>query len=143
MNHYKIVLDIFMILWLFLCSLQDIKKKQISLKLILVGFVTLIIGSSFIYDISIWNRIAGLSLGFILIILNPITKGQIGIGDGLIVCCIGLCVGFLGNAMILITSLFISAAVSLYLLVVKRVKRNYTIPFIPFILIGYLGVIFI
>jgi leader peptidase (prepilin peptidase) / N-methyltransferase len=143
MNEFQILLKIITIMWLCLCSLQDVKKKQINLKLILCGFLILIIGSNLVDTIAFWNRIAGFSLGLILIILNPITKGQIGIGDGLIVSCIGLCFGFTETALILMISLFISAIFSLFLLVVKKVNRNYTIPFIPFILIGYLGVLII
>lgn len=92
-------------------------------------------------NLTIWNRLAGLSLGIILLSLNPITKGQIGIGDGIIVCITGLCLGFAQNAVALAYGLFGSAMFSIVLIAISRVNRKKTIPFVPFLLIGYLGVL--
>lgn len=129
--------------WLLLCSWQDIRRKRINILLIGAGLLVLLNSIIFYGDLTIWNRFAGLSLGIILLSLNPITKGQIGVGDGLIVSITGLCLGFSKNAVLLIYGLFGSAIFSIILLVLCRVSRKKSIPFVPFLLIAYLGVLFI
>ena len=128
-------------MWLLMCSWQDIRKKRINIVLIGMGFLVLLISTTILGNLTIWNRLAGLSLGIILLSLNPITKGQIGIGDGIIVCITGLCLGFPQNAVLLAYGLFGSAMFSIVLLIMRRVNRKKTIPFVPFLLIGYLGVL--
>ena len=128
-------------IWLLLCSWQDIRKKRINIILIGMGFLVLLISTTMGGNLTIWNRLAGLSLGIILLSLNPITKGQVGIGDGIIVCITGLCLGFPLNAVLLAYGLFASAMFSIVLIVIRRVNRKKTIPFVPFLLIGYLGVL--
>lgn len=126
-------------IWLILCSWQDIRKKKIQLALIGAGFLCIMAYSFWAGGITIWNRAAGLSLGVLLLILNPITRGQIGIGDGLIVSIIGIGLGFNRLAFILVYGLFGAAIVSIGLIMFRKVNRKVTIPFIPFLLLGYLG----
>lgn len=143
MSKIDIISSILVILWLVICSLQDLKNKSISIYLIIGGFFILFILSIYMNQVTIISRIAGGSIGLLLIALNPLTKGQIGIGDGIILGVIGICFGFTSNVSILLIGLFFSAILSIILLVFKKVDRKQTIPFVPFILLGYLGVTFL
>ena len=134
---------IFASIWLMICSWQDIKKKRVHVFLIGVGFFILCACSFLIGEITIWSRIAGLGLGLLLLLLTLITRGQIGIGDGLIVSIIGVSLGFPIAAFTLTYGLFASAVFSIGLILIKKVNKKATIPFIPFIFIGYLGVLLI
>ncbi|MDU6266067.1 MAG: prepilin peptidase [Anaerocolumna aminovalerica] len=144
MNQLHITYTI-LFLWLLLCSIQDIKKKKINIYLILAGlagFFVLLISMTWNGEFNFLFCLGGMSLGLILLCLSFITKGQIGTGDGLIVCITGLCLGFSRNAMLLAVSLLASAIFSIVLLTFKLAGRKKTIPFVPFLLIGYLGVLF-
>lgn len=143
MSKFDIINTILFILWLSICSWQDLKKKSISISFIIGGFVLLFIGSLYLNQVSFISRIAGGGIGGILLGLNPLTKGQIGLGDGIIIGIIGICIGFTSNVSILLVALFLSAVISLILLVFKKVDKKQTIPFVPFILLGYLGVMFL
>ncbi len=129
-------------IWLLLCSWQDIRKKRIHIILIGAGCITILLGSFLTGEISIWSRLAGLSLGILLLILNKISRGQIGTGDGLIVSIIGAGMGFNHIAFILAYGLFGSAVFSIGLILFHKAGRKVTIPFIPFVFLGYLGVLF-
>lgn len=135
------VITIILCAWLLLCSWQDLRRKRINLILIGIGILTLFICTVIQNELTIWNRLTGLSLGILLLGLNPITKGQIGIGDGLIVSTTGLCLGFSKNAVMLAYGLFTSAIFSIILILFCHVNKKKTIPFIPFLFIGYLGVL--
>lgn len=143
MLKVDIINSVLLIIWLLICSWQDLKKKSISIYFIIGGFVLLFLGSLYWGEVSLISRIAGGGIGVVLLGLNPLTKGQIGLGDGFIIGIIGVCFGFTSNASILLVALFLSAVISIILLVFKKVDRKHTIPFVPFILLGYLGVTFL
>lgn len=128
-------------IWLLLCSIQDIKKKKINTGLIIVGVLLLTIVTSLSGSITILNRLAGLSLGVILLGLCFVTRGQIGIGDGIILCITGLNLGFIKNSLLLLYALLGAAVFSAILIFFWHVSRHKTIPFVPFLFLGYLGVL--
>lgn len=128
-------------LWLLICSLQDIKCKKISTTLLLLGFPFLLTVSIVTNPIDFTSRILGFVAGVILIGISSITKGQIGIGDGLVISIIGLCLGIQIAVQIFMYGLFIAAIAAIIILGCKRGSRKTTMPFIPFLLLGYLGVL--
>lgn len=125
-------------IWLLLCSLQDLRKKKIHIGLIGLGLIS-ILASFFLLDISLWNRIAGLSLGLFLLIINRVTGGQVGVGDGFIISIIGFGLGFSQLAGILILALFGAGVLAIGLITFRKAGKKATIPFIPFVFLGYLG----
>jgi leader peptidase (prepilin peptidase)/N-methyltransferase len=129
-------------IWLLLCSYQDIRRKKINLLLILAGFIIIIVNSVFLRELTILNRMAGTIPGIILLALSYITRGQIGIGDGLIVIITGIGLGITQNTILLAYGLSGSAIFSIILLTLRLANRKKTIPFVPFIFMGYLGVHF-
>lgn len=136
------VISIVICLWLFLCSWQDFRKKQINILLILIGFVMIGSNAFFFENRSILYNILGIIPGFILVLLSFISRGQIGLGDGLIVGIIGLNLGLIKSIVFLSYSLFGAALISILLLTFHMANRKKAIPFVPFLFIGYLGVVF-
>jgi len=124
------------LLWLCLWTVEDIRSRQVygwQLWLVIaVGAVwRTVTGELFCLDM------AGSMLpGAAMIVLSFATRGQIGLGDGLAVICMGLCLGFQKSAAALLLALFLSAAVSLCLMVIKKKPRSFAIPFLPFLLAG-------
>jgi leader peptidase (prepilin peptidase)/N-methyltransferase len=139
MFHNEYIMTVITGIWLLLCSWQDFRKKKIHIGLIIIGgFITLIY--SFLSgELAFFNRIAGLTLGLTLLLLNPLTGGQIGVGDGLIVSILGIGLGFNQLAFILAYSLFGAAVFAVGLMLFRKAGRKFTIPFIPFLFLGYLG----
>lgn len=120
----------------------DFRKKEISLWLTaIVGLVGLVYSVWSGRDVS--TVFLALGAGGFLLFLSVITHGEIGMGDGWILMVLGLfldaeeimetlCIGFLA-----------AAAVSLILLVVLKKGRKTEIPFVPFLLLGYVGGMFL
>ncbi len=128
---------------LFFLGIQDLRQKEISCwwLISIIPFIVIeIITSS---EITFMGRIFGGLLGFFFIILSKITKGQIGIGDGYVLCVIGIMLGISKSAILLSYAFLLTSVVSMILLIFFRWNRKKTIPFIPFIFFGYLGCILI
>lgn len=142
MNHIEFIPSILICGWLLICSWQDIKKKKINLLLILAGFIINIIVSLLWSNVSVASHILGILPGLLLLMISYITRGQIGIGDGLILSITGIYLGPEKNIAVLAYGLFCAALFSIILLSFQLASRKKTIPFIPFILIGYLGVLY-
>ena len=111
--------------------------------LIALGFVFLSVISLIQGRLTFLERVIGFSLGLLLILLHKVSRGQIGLGDGLILCVTGISLGFYKNSILLINSLFLSAIFSIIYIFIKKANRKTTIPFIPFVFIASLGVVFV
>lgn len=136
----KIACYIILFIYLFLMSIYDIRKKEIQIEISVVTIVVLAAGQ--ICRIACGEQIwylafTGVIEGGLLIGLSKITKGQVGIGDGIVFITSGVMFGFFENGILLFLSLVFAAVAGGFLLLLRRVGRKDTIPFVPFIFVGY------
>ncbi len=122
---------------LFSCAIQDILKKKIYLWTIGMGGVITILCLPFCTGLPVLDRIGGLIIGLCVIVLSIITAGKIGAGDGALLCITGVILGFWGNLELFGASLFLAAVISIFLLALRWANRKMSIPFVPFLFIGY------
>ena len=124
-----------------LLAIVDLKKKQVSNVLLLIASGIVIINYVIFRPVTVMALIGGILIGIILLGISYITRQKIGAGDGLLVMILGAYLGFEGIGVMLLYALTLSAIWSGLLLMIKKVNRHYTIAFIPFIFIGYIGVL--
>ncbi|MFP3155734.1 prepilin peptidase [Lachnospiraceae bacterium ZAX-1] len=126
---------------LVICSIEDIKKKKITcMYLLLFGIVGILL--HLIYqNCTTYSLMGGLMIGLVLMALSKLTKGSIGIGDGLLLAITGIYLGVEDNMELLMTGLLFAAVWSLWLLTVCKKKRKHEIAFIPCLLIAYITMI--
>ncbi|MCR5153740.1 MAG: hypothetical protein K6B75_02720 [Lachnospiraceae bacterium] len=121
---------------LVLMSLADLKNKYIP-----VWALFALAGGLGAYGFALSgdliSLLRGILPGGIIIIISLITKGKIGWGDGATIAAIGLGFGFGFSAGVVMASLMLAAVFSVFALAVKKVGREYSFPFIPFITGGY------
>ena len=86
---------------------------------------------------TIENVLFGMGVGGALLLLSVLTRGKIGIGDGVLLVVTGIYRGLEQNLELLICSLFICAVYALCLLVLRKRSRKDTVAFVPFVLISY------
>lgn len=126
------------IIFLILCAIQDIKEKQLSVKM-LVLFGGLFFTWSFLFDTMPYEqRICGLLPGVAALFLAFLTKEQIGYGDA--VCLLILGAVMTGGVILraALAGLFLASACSIALLIGKKANRRTTLPFLPFLTAGVL-----
>lgn len=122
-------------------AVVDYKKKQVSNIAVLIGLIIVIANYVIFRPITIISIIGGILVGIILLGISYITKQKVGIGDGLIVILLGANLGFEGVVFALLYALTLSAFWAAVLLIIKKVNRHHTIAFIPFLFMGYIGVL--
>ena len=122
---------------LLFCGIQDLLYKRIYLWMIGVCAIMVIICLPFSERLSVTERLGGCALGFGVILLSKATGGKIGLGDGILLCVTGLGLGFWSNTELFGIALSLAAAVSAILLLLRIADRKKSIPFIPFLLAGY------
>lgn len=124
-------------LLLIICSVDDILRKTIHVKKLTIFTVMVLLFTPFRTDISIVECITGIMIGLFIVLISKITKGQIGIGDGLILCVTGLGLGLWKNLEMLCYAFTFAAIFSMILLVRDMKNRKRKIPFVPFLFLGY------
>lgn len=128
---------------LFILGIQDIKRKEISCWWLISLLPLIVIELATPSEITFIERIFGILLGLFFVILSKVTRGQIGIGDGYVLCAIGVILGIGKSTILLSYAFLLTSVVSIVLLVFFRWNRKKTIPFVPFLFLGYLGCILI
>ena len=133
------------LIFLSICTIFDIRKKEIPLILAGVGMAAAVgltiwrIGDGSIFTAQI---LLSLLPGLFFLFVSWCTKEKVGYGDGILLLIIGLTVGFYQCLAGLCISLFLSAFFGELLLFLHKAKKNSRIPFVPFMTIG-MGVCFI
>lgn len=125
---------------LVVCSYFDMKEKKVPVVSILLGTAAVIVLNIVGGEMSFVSCLIGGTLGAILLLISRLTKNAFGVGDALLVLMIGLGSGIYQTTLVLFYGLLVTAFVSAVLLFLKRVKRKTELPFVPFLLIGYVGV---
>lgn len=128
---------------MIICTIADIKKKEISIWLFVVLGIWTLIGCVICGEQRGYMIVAGIVPGILLIILSKVTDQSIGYGDGIILAEIGLITGAGKCMLILAAALAMAGVFSLVLVVVKKVDKRYKIPFVPFMTAAYVAVLYL
>lgn len=125
-----------------LCSLEDVKYRRLTVIYILMFGIVGVILHMFAPVCSIYSILWGMLLGIVLILISVVTRGSLGMGDGILLVVTGVYLGGYGNLQLFLYGLLLSALCSLGLLLLKRKKRKDEIAFVPFLLLSYFFLLF-
>ncbi len=122
-------------------ALTDIKERTISgIALIiftLAGIFCMCLGRS----LNPLDSVMGALIGVFLIMVSLCSKGELGMGDALLLLVTGIFLGFEQNLTLLLSALVMSSLFSLLLLIKERnMKKEY--PFVPFLFLSYILILF-
>ncbi len=121
-------------------SVYDLKTKKVPVSVVVLAGI-----GGIVYRLYMGTKVivllAGLVPGVVLLLLAFLTKESIGIGDGMVLCVIGLLCGWKETVAILGMALVFAAIIAVILLVSKRVGRKTLLPFLPCLCAGYLLVV--
>lgn len=123
-------------IFLFINSINDIKRREIILLSAVLMDVLGFIASVLIYKRNICEIAFGIVPGVLLLICAIISDKKLGIGDAIIMIAVGIWQGFIRTVYIIFVALFAAALYGIFLIIVNKKHRD--IPFIPFICMGQL-----
>jgi leader peptidase (prepilin peptidase)/N-methyltransferase len=126
---------------LTMCSAQDMRRKQIRLNPVLAFGILGILFHMLWRTQSIESLLSGMAVGLVLLIPALFGGGCIGVGDGVLLIVTGIYLGLEGNLELLFLAVFLCGLWALGLLIFKKKRRQDTIPFVPFLLTAYVGML--
>lgn len=137
MQMIGVIKTVVTIISLSINGVLDIRERRISL-LVTAGYG--ILGLIFV----IWdgNALKGLCLslipGALCLVLAWLSRERVGYGDGLLLLAIGFYLSCDDMVLLCMTAIIGAGICALILLAFFHKGKNYEIPFIPFVFLGYL-----
>ena len=121
-----------------LTAFDDIRTKQVKVLEIMFFGVLGILFNLICKPYSLINVAGGVMVGGLLYLFSVLSKEKIGKGDSLIVMVSGLFLGFHNTLLLLWVSSLIAAIIGTVIVKKHGKEMDLELPFIPFLLIGYL-----
>ena len=132
----------FVFILLAVASVIDWRKREIPMSLLFIMSAGVMIFAIYCKDITIWYRLAGGALGIMLFVVSTVTKEAIGYGDSWLILLLGVQLGILRVLQLLFAASLLAVIFAVFYLWVRKWNRKATLPFVPFLTIAYLGVMF-
>jgi len=121
-----------------LCSFDDIRSKEIRVIEIGVFGIIGVLLHIFFGKNSWYSMVGGVAVGAIMYLISVLSKEKIGKGDALIIMVAGIYLGCIRTIELLWVSSLLAAIVGIGVVLIKKKNKEYEMPFVPFLLAGYL-----
>ena len=120
-----------------ICSWQDLKRKELSLWILgFAGIAGIVVQLLWYRHHSLYD-FGGMAVGIVMLLVALLTEQQIGVGDGLMLIVVGIYMGLWVTLAIFLFGLLAGAVAGLALLLFFHKGKHYEMPFVPFLLIGF------
>ena len=123
---------------LLILSIWDIRRREIPVYLIvgsmILSAVYLILGKETDYLLAA----GGTVVGIVFLIISKVTEEGVGYGDSLSILVVGSYLGFWNILFVLSVSFFLLLCILIPFLWIKKMSKKCTLPFLPFLMGGYL-----
>lgn len=132
-NYVEIIIGLLLAVMLVINTVLDISHQEVSVKLclgisILGSFILLITGAK-----NIWQLALGLIPGLFIMLVSIISRGRIGMGDGIIIMAMGILWGLESVFASLFLGMCMVGTISSIMLVTGKWRISKKIPFVPFL----------
>lgn len=128
---------------LFFCALCDCKERRIPIWLLLLMGVSSIFFFVFSPMVSFVSAGVGVLIGILFLGISKWTKEAVGYGDSWLMLILGIYLGGLKVLELLFFASLLSGVCSIFGICILKWNRKHTLPFVPFMTVAYLGVLWI
>lgn len=131
--------SVIILLYLGILAGMDVRKRQISL--VLTGVLFLAgVGWQILVEQTSWREwLLSLLPGTGFLILSYVSREQVGYGDGLLLLTVGIWMGFGQTFGVLTLGLVFCSGLCGVLLMQKKMRKQDSVPLVPFLLLGFVG----
>lgn len=130
-------------LFLICCGVIDIKKQCVPIWLMLVGTVATIAMRIVGTEVPLMLWLLGVALGIIFLGISKGTGEALGYGDSWLILLLGIYLGLWQALYLLCIAFFICGIFAMVCMIRKKAVKNMSIPFMPFLVLGFWGVMII
>lgn len=127
-----------LLLFLILGTVSDIKNRSIPAILFLIFGMLGLLEYMLYGRTALINELMGIILGIVFIAVSLISENRLGMGDALAILVTGVFLGGMEASCAVLFAMLISAFFSVIILALHRGDRSTALPFIPFLLAGYI-----
>lgn len=140
MEKYIVNAVIVAVLGIF--AVEDIRKKSLGIKQILVVLFAAVLYRGYCIYMTGISREEILTEGvFILVLAAAAFFKMIGTGDVAVMLILNMTKGFVFAFGVFAIAITLAAVISILLLCLRRIGRKYSMPLVPYICVGSVGVI--
>ena len=134
----KIMERICILAFLGINSWKDIRTREVSLLSIGVFGIVGMVRACFLGTVSV-NLVWNVCMGVAVIGLSIISKGAVGMGDGLLFLSLGTVLPFEELLSAFLLGLFCCCFWGIVVLFLSGKGKKTEMPFVPFLMLGYIG----
>jgi len=138
MNFLILLLRTCLLLFIGAGAFIDAREQFIPVWLPAAGAAVGIILQAVLGSTPFYMILLGCAAGLLLLGISLVSNRAIGTGDAIMLIVSGIYLGPEMNILLMLFSLIISAAASIVLMIAMKAGRRSRIPFIPFMLGGYI-----
>lgn len=130
-----------LLLWLWAAAELDLKYRHLNLVFLCISFTAGFALQSISGTLALWELLAGAGLGAGFALISKASREAIGYGDSFCIAVCGAWLGFYENIFLLMCSFLILAVFAMAALTLRKLKVKETLPFVPFLLAGYIALL--
>ena len=136
--------QVLLFIFLLIATVLDIRSRRIpALLFVIFGAAGIIVRVFVIMDQSqspsIMEALFGIMIGAVFIGISLISDGKLGMGDAIAILVTGIYLTGSGTAFTVLYAMLLSALFSIVLLALHKGTRKTELPFLPFLLAGFLS----
>ncbi len=131
------------LLFLIIETREDIENRELALEKLIFFFLIGLLLKIFWLHGSITELLSGMSVGMVLLGISYLSDEALGYGDGMVVLITGVLCGIKMTIVIVSFAFLVMSIAAMFLLVKNGFFYKARVPFVPCILAGFLGGIFL
>lgn len=120
-----------------ICTYFDIREKKIPMLPVCLSAVLSVGFSVHRNSFDIASLLMGLLMGVLLCGFSLLSKGGIGLGDGLLAGACGVCIGFYETLGLFFGGFFLAGITGFLLVLVGKKSMKEELPLVPFLYVAY------
>ena len=135
--------NVLMALVLVIMAYRDCRTKHIScLSLFIMTILVLVLRIALVED-SLWSTLGGVAVGIAFFLISKCSKESVGYGDCFLILLLGIFLGGKRLTEVVLVATLLTSIFSIVYCMFRGWKKNHTVPFVPFLAVAYVGVMFL
>lgn len=134
----NILLYIILGIILVICTVTDLKYKQIYMPVVIAGMLLVLCFHIWQCDLQFKDMAGTVIVFMFFMVSSAASRGQLGTGDAFIFALTGMGLGIMANIFIIMISFILAFLAAVFLVLVKHKPKNYGMPLVPFVLSSFI-----